>query len=252
MCVGLLGAATASAQRNPLAEAREQYLAAELEAARRTLQGAEEAGLPDRDAYLSVLALRALILHGLGVDEERDRDLQQLARLAPDRGLPEEAPPSFQERFNEFLETTEPLSLEIRTDRTPDGVTLESIIAPDDTEVIDRVILFARLDPEGAYQRGTDQLTVETTRAGVLEYHAEAVSSDGTPLLTRGSDDQPLRYPFLAAEGAEGDGDDSLLPWILGGSAAVVATAIAIGVAVALSSSDPNTFQVGGPTLEGE
>ena len=32
----------------------------------------------------------------------------------------------------------------------------------------------------------------------------------------------------------------------------MVATAVAIGLAVALSGSDANSFQVGGPTLEGE
>ena len=206
------GTPVASAQRNPLAEARELYLAAELEAARRTLQEAEVGGLPDREAYLSVLALRALVLHGLGIDEDRDRDLERLARLAPDRGLPEEAPPSLRERFATFLETTEPVSLEIRTDRTSDGVTLESVVSPEGTDVIDRVILFARLTPESPYQRGADRLTVETTLGGVLEYHAEAVSSDGTPLLTRGTDSEPLRFPFLAADRADDSEGGSILP----------------------------------------
>ena len=253
MPVFILGwALAAKAQRSPIQEARELYLTAELEAARQALLAAERAGLPDRDAYLSALALRALVLHGLGEDEERDRDLERLALLAPDRGLPAEAPPSLRERFATFLEETEPMSLEVRTERTSDGVVLESVVSPEDSDVVDRVILFARLSPEQSFRRGVDRVTVETTLAGVLEYHAEAIGPGGTPLLTQGSDAQPLRFPFLAADRPDGDDNDggSPLPWILGGSAALVATAIAIGLAVALSGSD-ETFQVGGPTLEG-
>ena len=226
---------------------------AEFEAALEALAAAEARGPLTRDELVTLLQERALVRFALGDHDAMREDVGRLAVLAPNLVLPPTSPPQIRAAFEE-QRLGEALEVEADATRTDASVTVRVRVTGEDRGLARGLRVRARAGDAPYEAREGSEVTFAVPRDVALDWYAELLGPGGAVIASVGDAERPRRAgpeaPALALGQAPSGGDDGLV-WglALGGAGLAVVAAVAVGVAVAMSSGDPQTV-ISGPTVE--
>ena len=235
----LLGLASIFQLPTPSLELAElQIRQAELRAALETLESLTDRGPLDRAGLVRTLLLRLQLNAALKRPNALARDAYDLAALAPDVSVAELRPDAKAAFLRAKAQTPLPPMLSMSARHSRDRFIVRAT-ASGPSSLVHQIRFYARLRGGSWRASGGAPIRLSAPQASTtVEYYGVVIGPGGAVIARSAEATQPDRFTkpdplILSASPTEPDDPAPVWPWLVGGTAVVVAAAVVAGVVLA-------------------